>query len=113
MSRWILPLLFLVSCATRTPPASENAATTSSEAAPKGLSCEKEVAKVCAEPLKDGCLVEIEGAPATMVHRCIQPASDAPPCTQEIARQCPDGLKDACLESPAISKYHLCVETGS
>jgi hypothetical protein len=110
MKRWTFTLLFVVSCASSSPATSESGTSAASEASPRGVPCENEIAKVCAEPMKDGCLVQIDGAPATLVHRCIHPATDAPPCTQEIARQCPEGSTDACLESPAAAKHHLCVE---
>ncbi len=70
-----------------------------------GASCASEIAIVCEDGAKDGCI----GAKTT-IHVCV-PEDEQPgaSCAQEISMVCPDGQIDACDRTPRASSRHLCV----
>lgn len=77
-----------------------------------GVPCEQEIARVCGDGMRDGCLVQDEnGAPLTSYHVCIPETetSRSQPCEQEIMRECGDGLVDACTLTPPAAPTHICV----
>jgi hypothetical protein len=71
---------------------------------PAAGGCAQEISIRCANGV-DGCI-----GGKTTEHVCVPAdATPGPPCEQEIARVCPDGQIDGCLQTPPVSKTHLCV----